>query len=55
MAFATKTIDGDTMLILSDAETAMLKHKLTGQQMTQVEARLKELLKTQLIALAGRK
>ncbi len=55
MAFVTRTIDGETLILLSDAETAMLKRKLTGQQMTQAEAQLKELLVRDLIAVAGRK
>ena len=55
MAFVTRTINDETLILLSDAETAMLKRKLTGQQMTQAEAQLKELLVAQLIALVGRK
>lgn len=55
MAYVTRTIDGQTMILLSDAETAMVKRKLTGQQLTMAEAQLKELLVAQLITVAGRK
>jgi hypothetical protein len=54
MAYVTTTINDETLILLSKEETAMLKRKLTGQQMTQAESQLKELLMRQLIAEARR-
>jgi hypothetical protein len=55
MAFVTRTINDETLLLLSDAETSMLKRKLTGQQLNQEEVMLRELLVSQLLSVTGKK
>lgn len=54
MAYVTKTIDGEVMLIMSFAEADALKRKLAGQNKTQEEAALVERLAQQLRNIIGR-